>query len=116
MYRKNWVNVCKKIPVGAYNNEYVVKEKIHVIGLIHVNNKNSNKRLMVGTIIREKKGRPKDAQFVRTKKRERVSPFHGRKLSHPHSPSNVAYMQIVRSYINGTSKTSITCQHNIFSL
>jgi hypothetical protein len=61
MYRKNWVNVCKKIPVGAYNNEYVVKEKIHVIGLIHVN-KNSNKRLMAGTITREKKGRPKIGQ------------------------------------------------------
>jgi hypothetical protein len=31
----------------------------------------------------DKKGRPKDVQPVKTKKRERASPFHGRKLSHP---------------------------------
>jgi hypothetical protein len=30
----------KKITLGAYNNEYVVKEKINVIGFMHVNQKN----------------------------------------------------------------------------
>jgi hypothetical protein len=29
------------------------------------------------------KERPKDEQHVRTKKKERVSPFHVRKLPHP---------------------------------
>ncbi len=32
---------------------------------------------------RKAKERPKDAQPIRTKKRERANPFHGRKLSHP---------------------------------
>jgi hypothetical protein len=32
----------------------------------------------------DKKGRPKkDAQFTRTQKREKASPSHGKKLSHP---------------------------------
>jgi hypothetical protein len=32
---------------------------------------------------RKAKERPKDAQPTRPKKRERASPIHGRKLSHP---------------------------------
>jgi hypothetical protein len=45
----------------------------------------SYKRWMVETIIRgDKKGRPKDAQPARTKKkRERTSPSCDRRLSHP---------------------------------
>jgi hypothetical protein len=43
----------------------------------------SNKRLIVETITKETKGkakkRPKHAKPARTKKRERVSPTHGRK-------------------------------------
>jgi len=87
MYRQNWVNVCKKIPLGAYSNEYVVKEKIHVIGLMHVSHKNQIKDWWLepsqGTQKGKAKNRPKDAQPARTKKRERASPFHGGKLSHP---------------------------------
>jgi hypothetical protein len=32
------------------------------------------------------KEKPKDAQPIGTKRRERTSPFHGRKLSHPRPP------------------------------
>jgi len=49
--------------------------------------KKTNKRSMARTITRETKKkakeRPKDEQLARTKKRERTSKSHGRKLSHP---------------------------------
>jgi len=69
---------------------------------------------MAGTIIgetkRKAKKRPKDTQLVGIKKRERVSPFRGRKLFHL---SNVSRMQIVRFNSNGGSRTNITCQRNV---
>jgi hypothetical protein len=44
----------------------------------------SNKRSMARTIRGRQKGKAKDTQFVRTKKKkERAIPSHGRKLSHP---------------------------------
>jgi hypothetical protein len=47
----------------------------------------SNKRLMARTMTgetkRKVKERAKDKQPTRTKKMERVSPFHGRKVFHP---------------------------------
>jgi hypothetical protein len=53
---------------------------------------------------RRKKGkakeRPKDAQPIGTKKRETI-------IYLTHIPSNVTYMQIVRFYNNGRSRTSM---------
>jgi hypothetical protein len=52
------------------------------------------------------KRRPKDAQPAKIKKRESYLPLI-------HSPSNAAYIQIMRSNNNGRSRTSISHQQNL---
>jgi hypothetical protein len=87
------------------------------IGIQHkYDSQKSNKRSMVETIIgetkREGQERPKDEQFVRTKKNKELVPLMvGSYLTH--GPYNVTHMQIVRSHNNGRSRTSITCQCNL---
>jgi hypothetical protein len=46
------------------------------------------------------------------KGKELVSLMVGSYLTH--NPSNVAFMQIVKSNSNGRFRTSVTCQHNFF--
>jgi hypothetical protein len=64
----------------------------------------------------DKKGRPKKGQKThkphQPRKKKKVSPSHVRRQFHP-QPSNVAWMQIMKSNRNNErSKTSITNQHN----
>jgi hypothetical protein len=72
---------------------------------------------MARTITREtKKESQKKAKRQTTrknqKKRRKLIPFVvGSYLTH--CPSNVTYMQIVKSNNNGRSRTSITCQCNL---
>jgi len=57
------------------------------------------------------KERPKDVQLKRAKKRRGLIPFVvGNYLTH--SPSNVAYTQIMKFNSNRRSRTNISRQHN----
>jgi len=78
--------------------------------------KTPNKKLMAGTITWKTEGkakeRPKDARPTRTEeRRELVLLVVGSYLTH--NPSNVAYMQIMKSNNNRRFRTSISCQHNL---
>jgi len=71
---------------------------------------------MAGTITWKTKGqakeRPKDARPTRTEEGREIVPLVvGSYLTH--NPSNVAYMQIMKSNNNRRSRTSISCQHNL---